>query len=1438
MKYRYLLPLIALTVGSSLLEAQETPEVQALPQAAESQTELQIDPQIVQGELPNGVKYIIRPTAEPQGRASVRLHVNVGSLDEQEHEKGISHLLEHLVFNGSRNFKRGELIPTMQQLGLGFGGDANAYTSLLETVYMLDLPNLKDETINFAFTIMRDFADGATLEDSSIDHERGIVKSELYARDSASYRAMIAMLRHAAPGTRLADYLPIGTEEVIMGAPYEVFRNYYKTHYVARNMTVIVTGDFEPATALGWVEKHFSSMEDTVPAARIAPGTPDNLGAAELVVENPENASMSVNITVSDIWKDKQDTTEQRINDLPLQLAAVMLNQRLSRMAREESCPFQGASVSKEELYNTAELFSMGVTAAPEKWQQAMETALMELRRACLYGFAPAELAEITAQVRASYARRVSSWETTNAADMADNLITCVSDHEKMTTPSEDLRVFEQGLTRIMQNPDLCRQAIDQAFDRTRAKLMLSGAKVEGITGATLRSIYDKVMQQEVSAPVMEELPPFAYEHIGAPGNIKHQAVIEDLGITTITLSNGIRVNLKPVDFSKGSISVIANIDGGSLRLTHSPGLSTMAGSVIRHGGLEAHDFTELEKILAGRNVSMNFGIGADRFTVSGTTTAADFELQCKLLVAGIMHPGYRTDGEVQLRRQLPSLYNRYQTTPNGAFSLQAPRLIYGNDARFTTPDRAQIEACTAEQVKSTLSPWLQSGAMEISIVGDFKVEDVLPVIERTFGAMPERKSAFTQLTDAEASVNNAQWGQRAFLPYTTDLDKTIVAQVRPCGDGMDQRRNRRLAVLTSITRQKLFDGIRAQLGETYSPSVRLATNPSLRNAATLTTISAGVVGNRVKVNTAMDAILMDLGQGKITQDDLDCALRPYIASTLKNLRTIGYWNSALARLQSDERQLPLLRNQVEDVKSITLEEIQQLAREVFGPQDKTNYFFTMPAGSVPTEETEATEESPTPETSPAAQTGLSYTIISSTATMADPTWSAVADALKKKYPDAAIVSLPELTEESISTALRSTSARYAACVLRPEEVDRILVNNLHRAARRVDDDPWGDCIWGIITGHSAEDALRIAQASKPLVIKRLLATTNIGHERFEHSCCITDWGGAPVREQSGYTEPITTVYPEEAEHDQLLSVFTSQLETQAPQFVVTSSHATQFNLEMPFSRGLIFSYADRFHSLPRHRIPDFGKSLADATRADYAGIDKLSTECAVVEPDGTPRVWLAAGNCLFGNAQRSEHSMVVTALSAYTCNQVVGYTVPSWYGEGGWGTMGTFMGNTSGTTLAEAWFLNNQFLLHRTMQLHAQLLEVQFNSPRFHPGEIVPQLMEKNIVINDEEEAKNVLGLVHDRDVVAFYGDPAWRAFVDENNTKAPYTQIWESPKRFTLTANCDTKERCAIWFPTAETGRNATSCNLPGAVFTNDFILIPTLELKQGESLTVEIK
>lgn len=1418
--------------------------------------ELVQDPLLVQGKLENGFSYIIRPTKEPAGRACLRLIVTTGSLDEQEETSGISHFIEHMVFNGSRSFERGELIPAMQRLGLGFGGDANAYTSLDKTVYMLDLPNLNEETVNFAFTIMRDFADGAKLEDDALDHERGIIVSELKSRDSQNYRAMLATIDQLAEGTRLAHYMPIGREEVIRNAPYELFRKYYSEHYVAERMTLIVTGDVDPAVAETWVRQYFGSMEAKPSPARQDNGSLTNAGPSTRIIPNTEQATTSIMANVSNPWKHEPDTFMQRVKDFPLQLACLMLNNRLSRIAQQPNAPIMAAEVSESSLFHLVDSFGFSAKAQPDRWQDALNCTEQELRRAIQYGFEPHEFQEALSAVGARLHHMAQSWETISASNMADFLIDAQDGPQVPTSAEEDMRVFSAAVAYISQDPDSCRRALQEAFDYARVKLTMTGTIPAGVTEESLRGAFDQSTATAVEKPDLRPTRPFAYDEIGTPGTIVRKDYIEDLDVTTITLSNGVRVNLKPVDFRKGGLTVSAAVDGGSLRLPNRPGLAMVANNLLSIGALEEHDLDELKRIMMGHNVDLNAGMTDTRIVFSGGTTQEDLELQCKLIVANILHPGYKQDALTLMHSKLPAFYRRLTTTPNGAFTMQSGRALYGEDPRFNVPTMEEVMAITVDDVKAVLQPWLQNGAIEVTLVGDFDLEATLPILERTFGAMPARNPEFTELTPEQRSVNMQPWGQRRFFTYPTELDKTLVVHVRDAGDGRDHRRNRRLQVLCEIADAMLFDGIRAEMGETYSPSVRLTLNSEINGAAQIVATSAGVVRNRELVSSAIDSLLTSLGTGDITQESFDCAIRPIISAAEKSLRQNAYWCSSLADIQSNPEQLALVRDRLEDLRSIKLEEIQQLAREVFG-HNRVNFYFTMPEGTVPADaESPATPEAtPAPEEPAAAEESakqapkrgseLNYVVVTTQATYDTPEWRPVLTALSDKYPGAQLVVVESISEESFTEALRGANARHAAIVLRPEEVNRVTVNHLHRASRSVDDDLWGDCLWGIITGYSAEDALRIAKDDTPLVIKRLLGTTNVGWHPFEYSYCITDWTNSPVLEQTGYTEPTTTTYDNstpEGRHimaDGMQSLFGERLANAKAQMVVTSSHATQFNLEMPFSRGLIFPANNRFYMLSSPDMRDFYTPLSQALRGRTEGLAALAEKngCPAIEPDGTTRVWIAAGNCLFGDAHSSNQSMAITALSAYTCNQVVGYTVPSWYGAGGWGTLGTFVGVEENTTLAQAWYLNNQFILHNTTKIDPVLLNVRFDGEsldyRFQVA-----VMRSGVRFTDRDTAHNALGLVHDRDVVAFYGDPAWSATIDSSHAKRPLTVTWQGDKTFTITANHDYKGQLGVWFPTAATGQNATGCDAEGAIFTDDFILFPELELKQGESRTINIR
>ncbi len=955
--------LLLLPLTGTLLCAQSPIPAPAAEEAA-AEAPLQQDEQMLTGTLENGMRYIIRPTKEPAGQACMRLYVNTGSLNESEETKGISHFLEHMVFNGSRHFKRGELIPAMQNLGLGFGGDANAYTALLQTVFMLDLPNVKPETVNFALTIMRDFADGATLEDDAIDHERGIVVSELKARDSAAYRAGIETLRVLAGGTRVPDYLPIGTEEVIRNCPYETIRAYYRDNYVPERMTFIITGDVDPKQAEQWVRDHFAGMEKRPNPERPAIGTPQDMGAGCFVIPNAEAANTTITLSVVNPWKERTDTLEQRVADLPLELACSMLNRRLSRMARREDSPFLSAAAdARDDIYEAAELFSLRMLTRPEQWQQGLAAVEAELRRAAVYGFSQVELGEAIAAINANCRKGVETWETVSAKSIADGLVGSLSDKMLFTSPMEDTRAYAAGIRRVLANPELCREALAKVYEAERARLILSGKVAIGATAEKLAETYATARAREVTPPEEEKITPFAYDHIGEPGKVVNQQSYDDMGITTLTLSNGVRVNIKPIDFKKGCVYVSAAVDGGMMRLPRVPALVEMTDAVMSMGGLEAHTEDELDRLLAGHDVGCSFSMDEERFIFSGSTNARELELQCKLLCASILHPGFRNDGELLLRRSLPSLYRRIETTPKGAFDDQSAKAIFGNDVRFITPTAEQFAAVDAAAVKEAITPFLQKGAMEVTLVGDFRMEDVLPVLESTFGAMPQRSPEFSPLGEEDRRVEFQPWGQHEFLRYTTELDKTIVAQVRPAGNGRDKHRNRRLVVLRSIVGERLFDTIRAELGESYSPSVKLDVRKGYENAATITASSFGVKRNREKVNSAMNLVFSAIGRGDITEEEFQQAVRPYIADADESYREQQFWEGGLARLQSEPQNIDLLRDFRDDVRNITLEEIRDLAKEIFGGE-KVNYYFTVPQdykvpGEAVPEATPAEEEAP-----------------------------------------------------------------------------------------------------------------------------------------------------------------------------------------------------------------------------------------------------------------------------------------------------------------------------------------------------------------------------------------------------------------------------------------------------------------------------------------------
>lgn len=474
------------------------------------------------------------------------------------------------------------------------------------------------------------------------------------------------------------------------------------------------------------------------------------------------------------------------------------------------------------------------------------------------------------------------------------------------------------------------------------------------------------------------------------------------------------------------------------------------------------------------------------------------------------------------------------------------------------------------------------------------------------------------------------------------------------------------------------------------------------------------------------------------------------------------------------------------------------------------------------------------------------YEILVSKATGAKPEWAAVVSALQKKHgPGSAVIAYDADPSETLGQ-LRKDKPRFVCVVAEPESLDRAFVVTMNRLTRKIDDDIYGDCLWGIITGYEAKDALRIASENKPLVLKRGLHTTGCDHETLENNMVISD--GAPGRvEKRDGGEPRKDVMMPDNDEGTVFE-FQKRWDEAQPDFMVTSSHATQYNLEMPFSRGLIVSYGNRFHALRKDQLNGFARFLGGAMfkgkEAEMIAFCETLKAPVLADRGGRPGVWLGAGNCLLGDARRSRNSMVVTALSGGGFNQLVGYVVPSWYGRMGWGTLNVFTGQGDRLSLAEAFFLNNQDILAETQRRFPAALAVEFNEEDVETWmkkpEAVRPLAEAGYLA--KETAKDALGLTHDRDVVAFYGDPAWRAGFAKPDSPLYQVEFSKAENGLTVTVTV-TNPGKAEWkgdvFSMLPERIASPRCAEDAGKVTvaDDFVLLHALVLQPGGKTTVTI-
>lgn len=890
------------------------------------------DPDTVWGHLPNGFRYVILPNSEPPNRVSMRLHVAAGSLMEADDQRGLAHFLEHMVFNGTRNHTAADLIPRMQRLGIAFGAHANAYTSFDETVYMLDLPDLNEDTLQLAFTVMRDFGDGALLETEEIDSERGVILSEKMSRDSVSMRIMEEQFNALLPGSRLTERFPIGTVEVIQNAPRERFVDFYTRYYTPERMTFVVVGDIETEAMRKNITRYFGGLKNPE-----NPGTDPDLGPIRIaegleaaVFSDPELADTDVSLTLLRPWEKRADTAEDRISRLPLDLAHAMLTRRLERLSQEENSPIASGRASHSDIVRHIDYGSIDITAADDRWPDVVPVLEQEFRRVMLHGFTFGELEEAKANLLNTYQRAVRQKPTRRSDGLATVIAQTVNNESVFSSPETNLAIIEPALEAI--DAEACAIAFRQFWDTPGHHLLLTTKSAPDDAEATLATLFEESRGTEVEPPTARAIPIFAYDDFGTPGTIVSREETDDLGITRLVLSNNTRINLKRTDFEKDRIRLLARIGSGKLTQPEdTPMLDVFASSVFNGGGLGLHSVDDLRVMLAGRTVGTNLDIGDDAFSLAGVTTPEDLPLQLRIMCAALTDPGWRNEGLWDFQRAIPSIYQQLKHTTAGP-AREMNAWLHGGDFRHNLAPQETLTTYTIDDARKWIDPQLASAYLELSIIGDFDPETLIPELLATFGAIPERANQPEDHTDRR-KITFPEPPATIEFNYESKVPQGVAITIWNTPGPRDGIPTfRRLNILSSIYGDRLRNEIREKLGASYSPNAGADGNEAYDGFGHIMGQSVAEPKDLDTLLETMVTLADDLATEGATQDELDRALTPLLGQLDDTLRDNGYWlNTVMSRSQHDPTRLDLARGRDADYRSITLAEINALAAALLG---------------------------------------------------------------------------------------------------------------------------------------------------------------------------------------------------------------------------------------------------------------------------------------------------------------------------------------------------------------------------------------------------------------------------------------------------------------------------------------------------------------------------
>jgi zinc protease len=937
-------------------------------------SDLKNDPSVIYGRLPNGMRYAIKPNKLPEGAVVLRFRLKAGSKYERDDQRGLSHVIEHMVFNGSTNIPEGELTKTMERLGSSFGSDVNAHVSTDEAMYKLDLPRADGGRLETALKIFRETADRLLLDDAAIKREIGVVLSEMNDGDTPYRRVSRRTSAFMRPDDLSTKREPIGERAIIEGATSAKLREFYDRWYRPDRAILVIAGDVDVEATKALITTTFADWRPKTPAI---PPEPDNgtWPKAELRALIQVEPDLPTVLSVTAVRPDEfdygeMDTVAGHKWWLVHGIATEIFQRRLATMQLVDSPPASGVNFSQSRNRNG---WTSTLTIIPrdQDWPRALRATVTELRQAMDTGFNTSEIGEAIKEFRLGYDRAIAEQSTRRTTAYAGSVMSSLSSDSVYLTPEDRKRLFEEVAAGV--TPETLKAAFAWWWRGVDPALVLMSKT--GIDGGeeALKTAWRDAMAAPVPARTPYVRAQYQPANIGAPGQVVSTRVRRDPDATIGRFANGVTLAFKQTNFTADRVSISVNYGAGSLAFPQDdPYWPTFASSAWNGDGVGALTRDQMITALAGRSTSLA-SVGVSHFTTSlGASPAkADLLEQLQIMISQVRESRLGPRAATLMRDQLKAGWDSIPLTASGVFGFNSGTFYYTGLTDFEVPDLQRFLDSDDARGKERLKAILANAPITVTIVGDTTWEAARDAVAQTFGALPPRTGLAPGFERLKAWTDLPAGGPPRVLRHKGTQNQAIAHVSWATPGSRNVQASNDFYVLAQVLQLRLTAKVREAAGESYSPDGSWNTE-ILVDKGQLTAFASVTPEHVATVDKMFDEIARDLGTTGPTADEIQRVVDPLLESRARSRQSNGFWVGLMSMIglplpPGGQRGDPLvLQKSVERrVRSITPEKLRRLAARYMVPANaiRVQVLPTPPEATVP-------PTAPVPPTVPAPPIG------------------------------------------------------------------------------------------------------------------------------------------------------------------------------------------------------------------------------------------------------------------------------------------------------------------------------------------------------------------------------------------------------------------------------------------------------------------------------------